>query len=67
MFKINNEDTLNNFNHISHLFSSVSFVDFEHILVRWVVCTVPEIYERMFSSLTFSAHMEICFIFLEWN
>ena len=45
MFKVNNEDTkttrrrfgvfIVNFEHISHLCSSVSFVNFEHVIAGW--------------------------------
>ena len=47
MFKVNNKDTkttpmasfwcfIVNFEHISHLCSSVSIVNFEHVIAGWV-------------------------------
>ena len=37
MFKVNNKDFVVNFKHISHLCSSVSIVNFEHVITGWVI------------------------------
>ena len=48
MFKVNNKDTktmlwcrfggfIVNFEHVSHLCSSVSVVNFEHVIVSWAI------------------------------
>ena len=51
MFKVNNKDTkaclIVNFEHISHLYSSVSIVNFEHVIAGWVVSFyIPREYQK---------------------
>ena len=47
MFKVNNKDTKTtgafvvNFEHISHLCSRVSIVNFEHVIAGWVTFYSP--------------------------
>ena len=38
MFKVNNKNTIE---HISHVFSHVSFIDFEQVNVSWVISRAP--------------------------
>ena len=65
MFKVNNKDTKTtgvfvvNFEHISHLCSRVSIVNFEHVIAGWVSFSLKLYLEMHVNINSFIAEVSI--------